>query len=126
MKQMLINNFFKIKEYTHENESTLFIIELIKNHPIYDGHFPGNPIVPGVCSIEIIKECAAFILNCSLHFHSIEQCKFLSPIDPIKTGTLSISLKLISLNETEFSISATIMSQLTPCVFIKSKLKKQL
>lgn len=123
---MLINNFFKIKEHTQENESTLFIIELIKNHPIYDGHFPGNPIVPGVCSIEIIKECAEFNLNCSLYLDSIEQCKFLSPIDPVKTETLSISLKFISLNENEYSICATIMSQLTPCVFIKSKVKKQL
>lgn len=123
---MLINNFFKIKEHTQENESTLFIIELIKNHPIYDGHFPGNPIVPGVCSIEMIKECAEFILNCSLYFDSIEQCKFLSPIDPIKTETLTIALKLISFNENEYSIYATIMSQLTQCVSIKSKAIKKL
>ena len=122
---MLINNFFKIIERTQENERAIFIIELNKNHPIYEGHFPGSPIVPGVCSIEIMKECAEFYLNTSLYYDSIEQCKFLSPIDPVKTAFLTISLQIISLNENEYSISGTILNQLTHCVSIKSKVKKK-
>lgn len=122
---MLINNFFKIIEHTQENERAIFIIELNKNHPIYEGHFPGSPIVPGVCSIEMMKECAEFYLNTSLYYDSIEQCKFLSPIDPVKTALLTISLQIISLNENEYSISGTITNQLTQCVSIKSKVKKK-
>jgi 3-hydroxyacyl-[acyl-carrier-protein] dehydratase len=29
------------------------------NHPSYDGHFPGNPVVPGVVLLELIVEALA-------------------------------------------------------------------
>jgi 3-hydroxymyristoyl/3-hydroxydecanoyl-(acyl carrier protein) dehydratase len=29
------------------------------NHPSYDGHFPGNPVVPGVVLLELIVEAMA-------------------------------------------------------------------
>ncbi|HLO76007.1 MAG TPA: FabA/FabZ family ACP-dehydratase [Magnetospirillum sp.] len=31
------------------------------DHPIFAGHFPGLPIVPGVCQIEAAAQLAAFI-----------------------------------------------------------------
>ena len=123
---MLINNFFKIKEQKFEDEKAIFIIQLIENHSIYIGHFPGNPIVPGVCSIEIIKECAAYYLKTHLKYTSIEQCKFLNPIDPLKTETLIVSINILPINENEYSLSGTIMDQNIPFVIIKCKTIKSL
>ena len=31
-------------------------IELNPNHQVFEGHFPNNPITPGVCMMQIIKE----------------------------------------------------------------------
>ena len=31
---------------------------LTMNEEFFQGHFPNNPVSPGVCNIEMIKECA--------------------------------------------------------------------
>ena len=53
---MLLGNFFTIinKEIT-DNSATL-LISINAAHPIFEGHFPGQPVVPGVCMIQMIKE----------------------------------------------------------------------
>jgi 3-hydroxyacyl-[acyl-carrier-protein] dehydratase len=32
------------------------VIHLNEEHPLFRGHFPGNPILPGVCTLQIIRE----------------------------------------------------------------------
>ncbi len=32
-----------------------------KDHPIFKGHFPGNPIFPGVCQIEMMAQISSFV-----------------------------------------------------------------
>ncbi len=34
------------------------------DHPVFDGHFPNNPIWPGVLQIEAMAQAACFTLNC--------------------------------------------------------------
>ena len=123
---MLINTFFKIKEEKFEDNKVVFIIQLIENHPIYIGHFPKNPIVPGVCSIEIIKECAAYYLKTHLKYTSIEQCKFLNPINPLKNRNLIVSINILPIGENEYSLSGTITDQNIPFVTVKCKTIKPL
>lgn len=34
------------------------------NEPFFQGHFPGNPIMPGVLQLEALAQCSAPILMC--------------------------------------------------------------
>ena len=75
---MLLNNFFKISKQQQECDHTVFTIELIVNHPLYAGHFPERPIVPGVCSIEIIKNALLRFCKVRLNLlHSNNQNSFI-------------------------------------------------
>lgn len=52
------------------------------DHPCLAGHFPGNPIVPGVLLLEQVAHAAAAWLGESLVIHQFNQVKFLSPLRP--------------------------------------------
>ncbi len=46
----------------------------------FEGHFEGNPIVPGVCMIELARVHAEKVLGKSLYVEEISQCRFRSLI----------------------------------------------
>ncbi len=59
-------------------------------HPVYAGHFPQQPVVPGVCMLQIIKECLEKIYQTSLQYKQIASCKFLSAINPNEKPELEL------------------------------------
>ncbi len=82
---MLIDTFFTIEKF---NESAGFIrasISLIQDHPVYQGHFPGMPVVPGVCQVGIIKEVMCHNKPGTYLLTGSKSCKFLQMINPLET-----------------------------------------
>ena len=79
----------------HEGES----IEAYKNvsisEPVFEGHFPGHPIYPGVMIIEGMAQAGGILAfesmtgdeqedtqNKVVYFMSIDKCKFRHPVRP--------------------------------------------
>ena len=61
------------------------------NEPFFIGHFPGNPVMPGVLIIEAIAQSGAVLMSKSLDadttgktifFTSLDNCKFRQPVRP--------------------------------------------
>ncbi|MDR9435519.1 MAG: hypothetical protein RI563_01475 [Thiohalophilus sp.] len=50
-------------------------------HPSLEGHFPGNPIVPGVVALELILEALMREVD-DVYIHGFPQVKFHAPIYP--------------------------------------------
>ena len=54
---MLQNNFYTLSSRNDNEKDTISATVLIdKNHPIFKGHFPEKPVLPGVCLMQIIKD----------------------------------------------------------------------
>ena len=58
-------------------------LEAPLNHPCYSGHFPGNPVVPGVLLLELVIGALARGAP-----RSIDSVKFLSALRPGDAFTL--------------------------------------
>ena len=93
---MLLNTFFEVIEQsankTEKNTTLLAKIKLNKDHSIFQGHFPGMPLVPGVCMTQIIKELLEGELGTPLFFTSGSNIKFLSIINPEKNSNLKVEI----------------------------------
>jgi 3-hydroxyacyl-[acyl-carrier-protein] dehydratase len=86
---MLFKGFYNNEKTISSDHNKLITrIKLNKDHDIYNGHFPNNPITPGVIIIQIIKEILEEHLGCELFLREIINIKYVSPINPIINNSL--------------------------------------
>ncbi len=78
---MLLNDFFYLHSLKQQDQ-ILADLSLNVNHPIFRGHFPHQPIVPGVCMIQIIRELLEQSFNRPLQLKKAANIKFVAFIDP--------------------------------------------
>ncbi|MGQ0829942.1 MAG: 3-hydroxyacyl-ACP dehydratase [Bacteroidota bacterium] len=106
---MLINDFFKITNIQIADKYAVSI-ELNPKHKIYEGHFPGTPVTPGVCLTQMVKETVEHIMNKKLTMITGDNLKFtaiLNPeINPKVTMMVSFKTKENGLLQVDSSISA--------------------
>jgi len=96
---MLLKDFYKINDLTVVDNNATVFITINKNHEIFKGHFPGNPITPGVCMIQIIKELTEEITDKKLFMKSSSNIKFMAIINPFETPDLVLTLDITKTDE---------------------------
>lgn len=92
---MLIKDFYTLNDLTVVENSATAQITINKDHEVFKGHFPGNPVTPGVCMMQIIKELTEQIVDKSLFMESSSNVKFMAIINPEKTPDLELTLDII-------------------------------
>ena len=94
----MLDDFYTLNQIAPQGEGKYICrITLNPAHPIFAGHFPGNPITPGVCMLQIIKELTEKITQKKLFLSKTSQVKFMTLINVVKNITSfgdTIALKL--------------------------------
>ena len=94
---MLLKDFYKVISLEKTAENNYLVLILInEEHEVFKGHFPGNPIMPGVCMMQIIKELTEQICGSSLFMQSLSNVKFMALINPFINPELRLVLELSS------------------------------
>lgn len=83
---MLQGSFYDIQQSNPDG----YVIRFNPAHPIFSGHFPEHPVVPGACIVQIVEELAALNNGYPVHFAAIRDLKFRQPITPDQEITISI------------------------------------
>lgn len=103
------------------------------NEPFFQGHFPGNPIMPGVLTVEAMAQLAGILAfssgmqGGSVYFMSIEKAKFRKPVVPGDQVKLEIKVLQRRGNVWRFSGQALVdekvvsESEFTAMVMAKEK-----
>lgn len=105
---LLIDKFYKIGGI-EEQESGKFKVNITlnKDHEIFKGHFPGNPVTPGACMIQIIKELTSQILGYKIVMSSTSNVKFMALINPEVSPDLILDLDINAGDETAIKVKNT-------------------
>lgn len=105
--QTILTDFYTLQSYEKaDNGSFTANILLNKDHDIFKGHFPGNPVTPGVCMMQIIKELAEEFIGRKLFLKTASNVKFMAIINPFETPELKMILDITE-NETEVKVKNT-------------------
>ena len=81
---MLLNDFFKIIEtdYSKDNPGSFKVtIELNDKHKIFKGHFPGKPVLPGICKIQTVLVLCEKHRSAPVRLHEVIMGKFFTPVE---------------------------------------------
>lgn len=108
---MLQGDFFYIS--TVETAGFDIKADLVINaaHKIFEGHFPGHPVVPGVCMMQMIKEIMEQVFGKKTNLVTASEMKFLAIIDPQENTNIQAALKY-NIEETgKIAVTATLFKE---------------
>lgn len=93
---MLLKDFYSVNKIeTGLNNQYKVQVTLHSNHTIFRGHFPNNPVTPGVCMLQIIKELTENITQKELMLIKGNNIKFVAIINPFTDPVLDLELTVL-------------------------------
>lgn len=111
----LKNNLYKIISKEEVNSIFNYTVELNPSCMIYEAHFPGEPITPGVCIVQIGKEVIEDLLleqssvSRRLEIIKAKNIKFLSVISPNETPILTYQVRKLVFSDDKMTVETQIV-----------------
>jgi len=113
---MLHPDLFTFTDLQADGDKLKTTISLNASHPIFKGHFPGQPVLPGVCMMQMVKEITEVHLDKKLRLQKARELKFLSFIDPVEHASIQLELSMKTIDES-IKVDAKLLNDAT--VFFK-------
>jgi 3-hydroxyacyl-[acyl-carrier-protein] dehydratase len=105
----LKDSFYKVTDFSAHADKSEFSIQFNPSHPVYQAHFPGNPVTPGVCIIQMVGELAMEHLKCKLFLRKVSKVRFLNVIQPVENEEINLTLS-VSGEGQMYQVAATVFS----------------
>lgn len=119
---MLLGDFFTINNLQTSGSDVSVEITINAQHRIFEGHFPGQPVVPGVCMMQMVKEIMEHVTKRKTILAKAQEIKFLVVIDPGQNNIIRATLKYAQEEADKMNVTATLFHEET----IHFKFKGQL
>ena len=119
---LLENRFYKILSKDTSGMEGAFRVAILPDCNVYDGHFPGDPVCPGVCNIETIKECAMVLLDKPLRIKTIKQCRLTAIATPAVCPEVMVTVNATESGE-GYTVTATIADEKQTYMQFKGQLQ---
>lgn len=121
---MLEHTFYTLQSFQYEQNAISAQILLHKEHPIFEGHFPNNPVTPGVCMLQIIKELTQKATGNQLFLQQCSQVKFMALINPETHAVLHIDIAVSALDDFSYKIKSSTRFDTTVALKMQGILKQ--
>lgn len=91
------NQWSLLKEVKSINNNHIeALAEVSADSPWFSGHFPGDPILPGIALIHIVKQAitqGALKKGDNLHLYALKKVKFTQPVRPGDALSVGINVE---------------------------------
>lgn len=108
---MLAGDFFYIKTLQQQAGKISAVLEINAAHQIFEGHFPGQPVVPGVCMMQMVKEILELALAKPTRLVSGDNLKFLTVIDPRENNIIQAEIKYAVVEGGSIKVGASLVNE---------------
>ncbi len=123
---ILLNDFFYIKELSKTENEIHAVLNINAKHQILEGHFPGFPVMPGVCMIQIVREVFEHAHRVAVRIIKGDNIKFLAVLQPDQYPDVNLTISHHA-EDSEFAVIANLVSVIIepnsglPVTFFKFK-----
>lgn len=90
---MLKDTFYNIEKTESVEDTFRTVVKLNDSHEIFKVHFPGNPITPGVCLLQIGLELLNDKFDRDLRLIKAKNIKYLKVISPVENPIIEFVIK---------------------------------
>ncbi len=113
---ILKDSFYTIHTLNFEDNVLEASISIDPKHRIYEGHFPNNPVTPGVVQLEIVKEILGTQFNRTIQLKSLATSKFLAVLNPVNTPEASFKMTVVEQDDQTLKVSGQLSTAEGVCL----------
>lgn len=95
MENEIFNQLIQFGMLKTEDSSHELPFLILRSSEVFEGHFPNQPILPGVAMIELVQRAAELVLQENLKLKSAGNFKFLMMMDPEKVTEASFNFSIL-------------------------------
>ena len=123
---MLLNDLYELHKVDVDAESPghIAIFGLNAAHDIFGGHFPGSPILPGVCHMQMVVDAVSAITGRDLRVHEGTDLKFTAVVDPRQGTELEVKVQTETLEDGTVKVISSTWFNGDVCFKFKGLLKE--
>ena len=120
---MLQNDLYTFNNIRGEENILRANVQLTPSHAIFKGHFPGEPVLPGVCMTQMVKELLEVHIGKQTRLVKALDIKFLSIITPQQDKSIQLELKLLFMDDA-IRVDAKLLDDANPLFKFKGFFEK--
>jgi 3-hydroxyacyl-[acyl-carrier-protein] dehydratase len=110
----IANDIFNIDNISHANGAIEAILSINSDSAIFDGHFPGQPVVPGACMLQVVKDVLESTLKDTLQLKKAGNIKFISMIVPSLNDMIQLEISYKTVDDC-INVNAKLISNDVIC-----------
>ncbi len=118
MKQSVLDQTLDISIHLQGESESVLVVKIRAKSPVFEGHFPSNPILPGVIMVEAVRASLGRLFQKEFQLKTALNIKFLAVLNPMEYAEVQLAIRHSKVEE-GLKVDANLTSGDT--VFFKMK-----
>ena len=106
-----LDNLFITHSITETEDGFEAVVHCNADHPVYQAHFPGNPITPGACMLQEASVLMQEKMGRPMFLKAAKNIKYLSLLIPAEGKLVKFIFSRVVENETECKTQVVIADE---------------